>query len=91
MPDGARIVNPASDGLVFDASTGSWKKASGIFPVAISQDIAAFRIDLPVIETYTYNGVTYTLKVADSDTFIRVKNTFLAGATGVIFFDLQFS
>lgn len=91
VPDGERIVNPASDGLVFDVASGAWKKATGIFPEAIAPSIAAFRIDLPIIETYTEGDVTYSLKVADSETIIRVKNTFLAGATGVTFFDLQFS
>lgn len=86
--DGERIINPLSDGLVFDIVTGSWRKALGIFPESIAESIAAFRIDLPLVETYTYDDVTYNLKVADSDTLIRVDNAFLAGATGVTFFDL---
>lgn len=87
-PDGNKTITISSDLLVYNGSSGAWQRSNGIFTLSEGANIAAFEI-VNISTNYIYNGVDHVFQLPPADHLIRVHNTFLAGATSVIWFDLS--
>jgi hypothetical protein len=86
-PDGTKTINVSTDLLTYNGSSGAWQRGNGLFTLLEGANIAAFEIT-SVTSGLTYNGVNHQFNLPPANHFIRVHNTFSAGATGVIWFDL---
>lgn len=86
-PDGTITVSITGDLLTYNGSNGAWMRGNGIFSLFEGANIAAFEITA-VPSDYLYNGVNHNFMLPPADHIIRVHNTFSAGTTSVVFFDL---
>lgn len=85
--DGTKVINISTDLLTYNGSSGAWQRGNGLFTLVEGADIAAFEITA-VTASYIYLGIDHHFSLPPALHFIRVHNTFLAGTTGVIWFDL---
>jgi len=86
-PDGTKTITIDTDLLTYNISSGAWQRSGSIFTADEGTNIAAFAITSSTVY-YTYFGVTHQLLCPPANHYIRVHNTFSAGGTSIIWFDL---
>lgn len=86
--DGTKVINIPSDLLTYNGSSGAWQRGNGLFTLDEGANIAAFEITA-VTASLTFNSIQHNISLPPALHYIRVHSGFLAGATGVIWFDLS--
>ena len=85
--DGSKTIDIPVDLLTYNGSSGAWQRSNSIFTLDEGANIAAFNIT-SVTPSYTIYNVEHDFSLPPANHYIRVHNTFDAGTTGIIWFDL---